>query len=71
EITPEPVYLSRRSFIKAFGTLVGGALIAAACGSTEEAPAATPDGPEPQALGAGDELGSPLTSFQDVTNYNN
>ncbi len=71
EITPEPVYLSRRSFIKAFGTLVGGALIAAACGSTDEAPAATQAGPEPQALGAGDELGSPLTSFRDVTNYNN
>jgi sulfoxide reductase catalytic subunit YedY len=71
EITPEPVYLSRRSFIKAFGTLVGGAMIAAACGPLEEEPSATQGGSEPQAAGAGDELGSPLTSFRDVTSYNN
>jgi len=71
EITPEAVYLNRRSFIKAFGTLVGGALVAAACGNLEEEPAATLAGSTPEALGAGDELGSPLTTFQDVTNYNN
>ena len=71
EITPEAVYLNRRSFIKAFGTLVGGALVAAACGELDETPASTLAGPTPEALGTGDELGSPLTSFQDVTNYNN
>ena len=71
EITPEAVYLNRRSFIKAFGTLVGGALVAAACGELDEAPAATLAGPTPEALGAGDELGSALTSFKDVTSYNN
>ena len=70
EITPESVYLSRRSFIKAFGTLVGGTLIAAACGGLEEEPAATLAGPTPEAVGA-DELGSTLTSFKDVTTYNN
>jgi sulfoxide reductase catalytic subunit YedY len=71
EITPEAVYLNRRSFIKAFGTLVGGALVAAACGGLEEVPVATLGGPTPQATGAGDELGEVLTSFKDVTNYNN
>ncbi len=65
------VYLNRRSFIKAFGTLVGGALVAAACGGLEEVPVATLAGPTPQATGAGDELGGALTSFKDVTNYNN
>ena len=71
EITPEPVYLSRRSFIQAFGTLVGGALIAAACGRLEEEPSATQALATPQAGGATDELGNPLTSYQEVTTYNN
>jgi sulfoxide reductase catalytic subunit YedY len=71
EITPEAAYLNRRSFIMAFGTLVGGALVAAACGGLDETPAETLAGPSPQATGAGDEPGEALTSFKDVTNYNN
>ena len=71
EITPEAVYLSRRSFIKAFGTLIGGVLVAAACGGLEEEPAATLASPTPQALSTVDELSSALTSFQDVTSYTN
>jgi methionine sulfoxide reductase catalytic subunit len=71
DITPEEVYLSRRSFLKAAGLLSAGALLAA-CG-----PAATgqtePTGPEGELLppGAVDELGNPLTGYEEITNYNN
>ena len=78
EITPEEVYLSRRRFIKA-GALAAGALLLAACGvpdgaSPGPAPTAGPgtagaDLPTPSA--ATDELGSPLTSFEAIANYNN
>lgn len=71
EITPEAAYLNRRSFIKACGALVGGTLIAAACGGLDEETTATLADLTPQAVGTGDELGSALTSFQDVTSYNN
>ena len=71
EITPESVYLSRRSFMKAFGTLVGGALIAAACGPQNDEPPAPSGGVTPQAAASQDELGGVLTSFDEVTNFNN
>ena len=78
EITPEPLYISRRAFLKAAG-LTAAALALAACqplvstlaqpttpGSTQPtAPIPTPDG-TPR-----DELGNPLNSFDDITNYNN
>ena len=77
EITPKGVYLSRRTFMK--GTAVLAATTAlAACGApsapAETSTAATGEdtGMEmPTAEGQTDELGDPLTSFQDVTNYNN
>ncbi len=73
EITPEPVYLSRRSFMRAVGTLVAGTWVLNACGT---------EGPSSAALGAdsppagsttatADELNDPLTSYDAVTNYNN
>ena len=73
EITPEPVYLSRRSFMRAVGTLVAGTWVLNACGS---------EGPSSAALGADtppagsttattDELNDPLTSYDAITNYNN
>ena len=65
EITPESVYLSRRSFMTGAAALSGAALLAACGGST---PAAEPEG-LPQGLT--DELGNPTTSFSDITNYNN
>jgi len=71
EITPQATYLSRRSFMKAFGTLVGGALVAAACAEGELETVATDPSGVPQTSGTTDELGEPLTSFQNVTNYNN
>ncbi len=71
EITPEHVYLSRRSFMVGIGALTASAALAA-CGTQQQstAPAAT-SGPAPQATGKADELGDALTSFEAVTNYNN
>jgi sulfoxide reductase catalytic subunit YedY len=74
EITPEPLFRSRRQFIRNAGALIGGALILGACGS--EGPAASSGG-TPATGGAGttkgptDELGDALTPFDAVTGYNN
>ncbi len=68
EITPKRLYLSRRQFIGSAGAVAVSALALAACNGnlpkvTESPPAYT---------GATtDELGAPLTSYQDITNYNN
>jgi sulfoxide reductase catalytic subunit YedY len=73
EITPEEVYLSRRRFIKA-GALAAGSLLLAACGVPTAGPTAVPGAVEtllPTPPAAADELGSPLTSFEAITNYNN
>lgn len=84
EITPEHVYLSRRNFLKTAGVLVGGAVLVSACGAQPTTPApAQPAGnasntgasaqstTEPKANAAADELGDHLTSYKDVTTYNN
>ncbi|MDX9992388.1 MAG: protein-methionine-sulfoxide reductase catalytic subunit MsrP [Anaerolineales bacterium] len=71
EITPKQVYLSRRDFMKAAGILAGSVALAG-CGVNElvePPPAAAPADPT-QALKT-DELGDPLNSFEDITNYNN
>jgi sulfoxide reductase catalytic subunit YedY len=68
EITPEAVYFSRRSFIKAAGT-AGLGLVLAACAPM--AAAATQPKAGTAAPGMKDELGDPANSFQDITNYNN
>jgi methionine sulfoxide reductase catalytic subunit len=70
EITPKHVYLSRREFMKAAG-LVAGTVALAAC-----APGVSPTlQATPQAAagvsGQTDELGDPVNSYQDITNYNN
>jgi sulfoxide reductase catalytic subunit YedY len=68
EITPYHQYLTRRDFLKAAGLAGGGALLAAC------APAVTPTESSAQTTytGAGvDELGDPVNSFEDITNYNN
>ena len=74
EITPKHVYLSRRDFIKAAG-VVAGSMVLAACGvPTGNAPQAgqTAIGPgNPAVSQEKDELGDPVNSFQDITNYNN
>ena len=76
EITPEWAYLNRRQFMKGAAAMSLGALLAAC------APSAPPQSSGPQAVptldttpgmtkGDKDELGSALTPFEAVTNYNN
>ena len=67
EITPKSLYLSRRDFIKAAGLAAGSALLAACAPQV----VATPSAPAPQANGQTDELGDPVNTFEDITNYNN
>jgi sulfoxide reductase catalytic subunit YedY len=68
EITPEAVYMNRRSFLRTAG-LIGSGAILAACGvrPTPGAASAT----EPVIDAATDELGDTLTSFDAITHYNN
>lgn len=80
EITPESLYLSRRDFLKAAG-IVSTAAFLAACGvSAPGTPdtgfgsvTPTPSVPIPDnAQGqTTDELGNPLNTFDQITNYNN
>jgi sulfoxide reductase catalytic subunit YedY len=76
-ITPEATYLNRKQFLKALGVAGVSAAVLAACQnrpfiSGEDLPAGeTPAGEAPQAGMETDELGDALTSYKDVTNYNN
>jgi len=79
EITPEAVY-SRRHFLKKAAIVTAGAGFLAACqpnasevlsSITATVPAIPPEEGDPFASAATDELGRKLTSYQDVTNYNN
>jgi sulfoxide reductase catalytic subunit YedY len=77
EITPKALYLSRRDFLKAMGVVTAGSLLAAcaprlpAVTATPEAPAATAATEVPTASGQTDELGDPLNTYEQITNYNN
>jgi len=77
EITPKALYLSRRDFLKAMGIVTAGSLLAAcaprlsAVTATPEAPAATAVTGVPTASGQTDELGDPLNTYEQITNYNN
>ena len=71
EITPEPVYLSRRDILKAMGIVTASAALLAAC---------APDLPETNGVGAPadlpegsstDEMGDAVNTFEEITNYNN
>jgi sulfoxide reductase catalytic subunit YedY len=68
EITPKHLYLSRRQFIGSTGALAAGILALAACKGN--VPATEPI-TTPSANAQTDELGDPVNSFQDITNYNN
>ncbi len=73
EITPEDVYFSRRAFLKGIGMISASSLMLAACGGVGGGPS-TNDLTENrimQVSGDTDELGAPLTSYEDVTQYNN
>ncbi len=68
EITPKSLYLSRRQFIGSAGATLVGALALAACKGNLPTAEASP----PPIIGATtDELGVPLTSYEDITHYNN
>jgi sulfoxide reductase catalytic subunit YedY len=85
EITPEPVYLSRRQFMKVAGVALGSAAVGtwlAACKPSTFEPSTPTGEPSPQhtsvpvtplpALTAGtDELGDPLTTYDAISSYNN
>ena len=71
EITPEPIYLSRRKFMLGIGSLALSSALLAACGgaapATPSAEVVTPAGtPEPTP-----DLRQELTTFENITNYNN
>jgi sulfoxide reductase catalytic subunit YedY len=66
EITPEQLFLSRRQFMGAAAGLSAAALLAA-CGM----PAAAPTSEAQPADARTDELGDPLNSLEQITNYNN
>lgn len=74
EITPEHVYLSRRQFMKV-GALTAGALALAACGGASLGQSTqTNNSNDSSAIPTStekDELGDPVNSFKDITNYNN
>ena len=76
EITPEHIYLNRRSFMKGATLAAAGALLAACGPDMSGAPkgSAPVDGvePTPGATGAAtDELGDPLNTYDDIITYNN
>jgi methionine sulfoxide reductase catalytic subunit len=71
EITPQSLYMNRRAFLKAAGIFTGGALLAACAPGAGNSQSS--GDPSTVALYAGktDELGNPLNSYDDITNYNN
>ncbi len=74
EITSEHDYLNRRSFLKAMGIVTAGALLAACSPSDtpDKTPSLVPNQPgTANADGAVDELGDPVNSYEEITNYNN
>ncbi|MBE3038472.1 MAG: protein-methionine-sulfoxide reductase catalytic subunit MsrP [Chloroflexi bacterium] len=80
EITPHSVYLSRRDFLNAAG-IVSAAAFLAACGlklpsttgtgSGSATPTQSPPVPDNTQGQTTDELGNPLNTFDEITNYNN
>src|SRR5215510_11083995 len=69
EITPYSQYLSRRDFLKAAGIMTGSALLAA-CAPVRTG-SGVPNGTNVPTSNETDELGDPVNSFNDITNYNN
>jgi sulfoxide reductase catalytic subunit YedY len=71
EITPEHIYLSRRTFMVGIGALATGALLGA-CGSRNTQSQSALSLPDPLASSANaDELGNPLNSYEAIASYNN
>ncbi len=73
EITPEHLYLDRRRFMRGLALVAGGGLLAA-CGAGSRAQEAEAPGPEAEGLevqARTDELGDPVNTYREITNYNN
>jgi sulfoxide reductase catalytic subunit YedY len=75
EITPHKRYATRKEFLKTMGVVGVSAAVLAACQDKpfiagDEMPEAG-TAPDPSAAGLTDDLGDPLTSYENVTNYNN
>ena len=70
EITPQSLYRNRRDFLRAAGLLGGSALLAACAPAAAGSPEPAPDSVA-GFDGKTDELGAPLNSYHDITNYNN
>ncbi len=68
EITPKDTYLSRRDFMKAATVATSAALLAACAPSVADEIQNTEPVPTSSAT---DELGNPVNSYEDITNYNN
>jgi len=74
EITSHSEYLSRRDFLKAAGIVTGSALLAACAPKVAETAVPATAAGETPVFSSGDftdELGDPVNSFEDITNYNN
>ena len=73
EITPEPIYRSRRQFMLGIGSIALGSAALAACGPNTANTAPTPSGPAPATTSGAtaDELGGKVNSYEQITNYNN
>jgi len=74
EITPEHVYLNRRTFLKAMGITAAGALLAACAPSDKDQSTLAPESPGTGYMNTGqmtDELGDPVNTYEEITNYNN
>ncbi len=72
-VTPREAYLSRRKFLAGLGVAASLALLASC---TKSLPSGTSGNltsltPDPRFDGLTDELGDKLTSYQDITHYNN
>ncbi len=73
EITPEHLYLDRRRFMRGLALVAGSGLLAA-CGAgdrAQEAEAPAPGAQELEVQAQTDELGDPLNTYREITNYNN
>lgn len=71
EITPHALYLSRREFMKAAGIAGGSALLAACAPRSQPTEATVAQARQTVSGRTTDELGDPLNSFDEITNYNN
>jgi len=72
EITPEPLYMSRRLFIAGLGAISATAFLAACTPFNRDSTSNTtsPDGDE-TIPGNSDDITNDLTSYDDIANYNN